>query len=350
MSMPVKGLTLGLLLPLMLIGSGCGYLLGDQGVFRDRSEDYKKAPDLPPVTVPEGMESVPMREIYAIPQVEETYLEPGEFEVPRPAPLASGTGQELVKIQKLGDERWILIGVAPGQLWPQVRNFMSASGMQVARADARAGIMESNWLAVEGESLSSRFRFRMEQGVQRGTSELHILQMTQRGAEGEWPGKSDDMQLEAQMIQAVAQYLADSAESAPVSMVAEQGISAGGKISLQETPQGDSFLRLELPYDRAWASLGRALEKSYFEITDRDRSAGIYYVRFLPEGTDEEQGWWSSLWDDDDAPPPDRVYLVTMSRLSGEAVSITLKPLDSGVSLDMREQQEMLTAIKGNIN
>ena len=186
--------------------------------------------------------------------------------------------------------------------------------------------------------------------MQRGTSELHILQMTQRGAEGEWPGKSDDMQLEAQMIQAVAQYLADSAESAPVSMVAEQGISAGGKISLQETPQGDSFLRLELPYDRAWASLGRALEKSYFEITDRDRSAGIYYVRFLPEGTDEEQGWWSSLWDDDDAPPPDRVYLVTMSRLSGEAVSITLKPLDSGVSLDMREQQEMLTAIKGNIN
>jgi outer membrane protein assembly factor BamC len=337
-------------MPLVLVAGGCSYLLGDQGVFRDRSEDYKKAPDLPPVTVPEGMESAPMREIYAIPQVEEIYLEPGEFEVPRPAPLAAGTGQELVKIQKLGEDRWILIGVAPGQVWPQVRNFMSASGMQVARADARAGIMDSNWLAVEGESLPSRFRFRMEQGVQRGTSELHILQMTQRGSGEEWPDRSDDMQLEVQMIQAVAQYLADSAESAPVSMVAEQGISAGGKISLQESPRGGTFLRLELPYDRAWASLGRALEKSSFEITDRDRSSGIYYVRFLGEAADDDPGWWSSLWQDDDAPPPERVYLVTMSALPGEAVSIELKPQDSAVLLEKREEQEMLTAIKGNIN
>ena len=83
---------LALLIPLLLACGGCGYLMGDQGVFRDRSEDYKKAPDLPPVAVPEGMESAPMREIYAIPKVEESYLEPGEFQVPRPSPLASSGG------------------------------------------------------------------------------------------------------------------------------------------------------------------------------------------------------------------------------------------------------------------
>jgi len=350
MRMRMKAVGFVLLAPLLMTSGGCGYLMGDQGVFRDRSEDYKKAPDLPPVTVPEGMESAPMREIYAIPRVEEVYLEPGEFEVPRPSPLASGTGQELVKIQKLGEDRWILIGVAPGQLWPQVRNFMSSSGMQIARADARAGIMESNWLTVEGESLPSRFRFRMEQGVQRGTSELHVLQMSRRGGEETWPSRSDDFQLEAQMIQGVAQYLADSAETAPVSMVAEQGISAGGKISMQETPQGDTYLRLELPYDRAWASLGRALEKASFQITDRDRSSGIYYVQFLRDGDDEEPGWWSGLWGDDDAPPEESVYLVSMASLPDDAVSIRLETQEAGVSLDKRERQEMLTAIKGNLN
>ena len=53
---------------------------------------------------------------------------------------------------------------------------------------------------------------------------------------------------------AIAQFLADSADSAPVSMIAEQGISAGGKISMQEAPEGYTYMRLELPFDRAWAS------------------------------------------------------------------------------------------------
>jgi outer membrane protein assembly factor BamC len=336
---------------LLLSVTGCGYIFGDQGVFRDRSEDYKKALQTPPVIVPAGMDSTPLRDIYVIPPVDDNYLAQGEFEVPRPAPLTSGAGQETVKIQKLGDESWILVGVAPGQVWPQVRNFMSASGMQIARADARAGIMESNWLTVEGQSLDSRFRFRMEQGVQRGTSELHVLQMTQGASTTEWPGKSDDPVQGAEMLQAIAQFLADSTESAPVSMIAEQGISTGGKISMQEAPEGYAYLRLELPFDRAWASMGRALQKSSFEITDKDRSSGTYYVRFQSDAGEEEQGWWSQLWKREDAQPPsDQVFLVLMKSLPEQAVSIRLKPQDAGLSLDKREEQEILTMIKGNIH
>ena len=125
---------------LMLSGAGCGYIFGDDGIFRDRSEDYKAASELPPITVPPGMKSVPLREIYVIPPVEDKFLSKGEFEVPKPAPLSAGAGSDVVRIQKLGDASWALIGIAPGQVWPQVRNFMSASGMQVARADAQAAL------------------------------------------------------------------------------------------------------------------------------------------------------------------------------------------------------------------
>jgi len=331
--------------------TGCGYLFGDKGVFRDRSEDYKKAPQTQPLVVPEGMQSVPLRDMYVIPPVQDSFLSQGEFEVPRPVPLSTGAGSEVVRIQKLGDDSWALIGVAPGQVWPEVRNFMSASGMQIARADAQAGIMESNWLTVEGQPLTSRFQFRIDQGVQRGTSELHVLQMSQAANAAPWPDKSDDPAQAAQMLQAVAQFLADSSESAPVSMIAEQGIAAGGKITLVDVPQGESYLRLELPFDRAWASLGLALGKSGFEITDKDRSSGLYYVRYLGQAAEGEKGWWARLWDSDDAHPMvGQQFVVTMQALPDNAVSIRLRPQDEGITFDHREDQDLLVVIKGNID
>jgi outer membrane protein assembly factor BamC len=340
-----------LLSALLLSGTGCGSIFGDKGVFRDRSDDYKKAPETPPISVPAGMDSTTLTDIYVIPPIEDKFLSQGKFQVPQPVPLATGAGSEVVRIQKLGDESWILISVAPGQVWPEVRNFMSASGMQIARSDAKAGIMESNWVTVEGQPLASRFRFRMEQGVQRGTSELHVLQMRQAGSANEWPDKSDDPAQAAAMLQAIAQFLADSTDSAPVSMIAEQGISAGGKISLQQAPEGYSYLRLELPFDRAWASVGRALEKSTFEITDKDRSGGIYYVRFLGLGAEKEQGWWASLWNSDDARPlVGQIFLVSMQTLPEQAVTIRLRPQDDGITFGKREEQELLIMIKGNID
>lgn len=350
--MYMKVVKAGLISTLLLAGTGCGYIFGDQGVFRDRSEDYKKAPAPPPVTVPAGMDSAALREIYVIPQVEDNFLAEGEFTVPRPAPLVSGsTGSEVVRIQKLGDQSWALIGVAPGQVWPQVRSFMAASGMQVARVDARGGIMETGWVSVEGKPMAARFRFRMEQGVQRGTSELHVLQMNQAGNVNEWPAKSDDPSQAAEMLQAIAQFLADSTESPPVSMIAEQGISAGGKISMQEAPEGYTYIRLDLPYDRAWASLGRALEKSTFEITDRDRSAGIYYVRLLGSKEDDDEGWLDWMWSsDEEQPMAGQLFLISMKALPEQAVSIRLQPQDKGVTLDKREEQGLLSLIKGNIN
>ncbi|CAA0123932.1 Outer membrane protein assembly factor BamC [Halioglobus japonicus] len=336
---------------LVLSSTGCGYIFGDEGIFRDRSQDYKAAPELPPITVPPGMESVPLREIYVIPPVEDKFLAQGKFEAPKPAPLSSGAGSDVVRIQKLGDASWALIGVAPGQVWPQVRNFISASGMQVTRADAQSGIMETNWVTVEGENLTSRFQFRIDQGVQRGTSELHVLQMRQTGGDATWPDKSDDPSQAKEMLRAVSQYLADSADSAPVSMIAEQGISAGGRIAMLEGPDGSSYLQLDLPFDRAWASLGRALGEASFEITDKDRSSGVYYVLFTGEAEAQEEGWWGSLWNsDDDRPMVGEAFVINVQTISDRAVTIQLRPQDASFPFDNRDGQQLLSVIKGNID
>ena len=111
-------------------------------------------------------------------------------------------------------------------------------------------------------------------------------------------------------------------------------------------------MRLELPFDRAWAPLGRALEKSSFEITDRDRSSGTYYVRFLEGGADDEEGWWGVFWDTaDDELLLDEVLVVSMTTLpTGPAVTISIRPQDASVPFDERKTQELLSLIKGNIN
>jgi outer membrane protein assembly factor BamC len=335
----------------LLACGGCGYLFGDQGVFRDKSEDYKKAPELPVIAVPEGKDNEALREIYAIPPVQDELVFAGEFEVPRPAPLVAGAGDEVVRIQKLGDDSWALIGEAPGQVWPQVRSFLSAADIRVARVDARAGIMETAWLELEGQPMASRFRFRIEQGVQRGTSELHILQMNQAGDIDSWPAKSDNQPQEGEMLKALAQYVADSAGTAPVSMIANQAISASGKISMQESPEGYTYIRLGLPFDRAWASTGRALVASTFEITDRDRSAGQYYARFIGSQDEDDEGWFDWLWgSDEDHPLAGQVFIVSIEAQDAQTVTVRMWPQDATVAFDKREEQGLLALIKGNIN
>ncbi|MEH6582799.1 MAG: outer membrane protein assembly factor BamC [Halioglobus sp.] len=341
----------GALLSLVLVSSsGCGYLFGDNGVFRDKSEDYKKSPERAKLQLPEGKDANALQDIYVVPEIRDSLVLSGEFEVPRPTPLVAGSSDEIVRIQKLGDERWALVSMAPGQLWPQVRSFLAAAGVQVVRVDARAGLLETGWITLEGESMASRFQFRIEQGVQRGNSELHVLQMNQAGDINSWPIQSNNLQQESDMLQGVAQFIANSSDSAPVSMIADQAISATGKISLQESANGHTFIRVGLSYQRAWASLAKALEASTFEISDRDRSRGEYYVSFIGPDAEEEEGWFDWLFDDDGHPLAGQNFLVKMDAESDSSVAISLLPVEGAEPLDVRQEQALLATIKGNIN
>lgn len=351
MAVMIKTFRAGVAALLLVSLVGCGYLFGDQGVFRDTSEDYKRAPEVPKIAVPEGKNTETLQEAYPIPDVQDSMLMAGEFEVPRPTPLVAGSADEMVKIQRLGEKSWALIAEAPGQVWPQVRSFLTSASISVARIDARAGVIETGWMELQGHDMASRFRFRIDQGVQRGTSELHVLQMNQAGDVDNWPPGSDSPEQESEMLQALAQYIANSAGTAPVSMVANQEIDAAGKITLKESSRGEAYLALELPFDRAWASLGRALTKSTFEIVDRDRSTGVYYTRFLGPDSQEEDGWFDWLWDsEEEHPHAGDTFIVSVETVSATAVTIHLRPQGPEVALDLRDQQALLSLIRGNIN
>ena len=302
-----------LTLCLVLALGGCGWL-GKQEWIRDRSHDYRKAKIEPELRVPPGLDSGTLQDIYVIPPTNQSLaVAEGEFEVPRPTPLVSRESEEMVRIQRLGDEEWMLANVAPGQLWPQLRAYLSTRGMQVARVDARAGIIETTWFQGPEADMNERYRFRIEQGVQRNTAELHVLQMYQVGDAANWPETSSDSERSGDMLLSVAQYIASATEEAPVSMMAQQAMGEGGKVNLLEDPDGTTWVQLKLPYYRAWASVDRALRESSFEVRDLDRSSGVFYVRFIPP--EEEDGWFSWMFGSDKEAEAvgDQDFLITLS-------------------------------------
>ena len=114
----------------------------------------------------------------------------------------------------------------------------------------------------------------------------------------------------------------------------------------------DSYLRLELPFERAWASVAKALQSSGFEITDRNRSEGTYYLNYRGEVDGEESsGWFGWLGgDDEDKHPLTGVpLLMTMAEASASTVIIRLAT-EEGRSASSEDLLTLLQLVKGNIN
>ena len=62
------------------------------------------------------------------------------------------------------------------------------------------------------------------------------------------------------------------------------------KVYLVRDASGQPVIDLRLPFDRAWASLGRALERANLAVRDLDRSTGVYFVNYEPRRDKPKEG------------------------------------------------------------
>src|SRR5690606_32001513 len=232
----------------------------------NREDDYLKADSLPPLQIPNQLNSEAVGELYQVPPVTDddaSFVEDTDhFSVPRPRPLSANALVERVKIQRLGEERWILVNVQPGQVWPQVSNFLSSNQLRVARTDINLGLLETGWVSfseTEGESETvHRFRVRIDKGIQPDSSEIHVLHMEVSRAEAPdvsgWPEQSSSKEREHWLVNEMATNLAaeDIAEAGGTSLVA-QAIGGEAKSDLRMV-DGEPVLRLQLGRERALAT------------------------------------------------------------------------------------------------
>jgi outer membrane protein assembly factor BamC len=105
-------------------------------------------------------------------------------------------------------------------------------------------------------------------------------------------------------------------------------VAAPARATLRKGGDGTA-LALNEQFDRAWRRVGLALDRVGFTVEDRDRSKGIYFVRYIdPEidnKTAENRGWFSRLkfWGGSDAKKNEQ-YRVVVQDMGGERAEVNV--------------------------
>lgn len=295
----VPSLVLAFVLALPL--SGCGIFFGEDGWFRNRGSDYQKADNIPPLVLDQNLDRQALGELYPIAPLTAADMEdlPEADEVPRPMPISANILEENVKIQRLGDQTWILMNVAPGEVWPRLRSFLNINGLTVARADISTGVIETDWIQFKTNlDTYDRYRLQIDQGVQPDTSEIHIIHMsiptgTQPALDTPWPQKSSNPERERWLLDEIAATLASDTTEGGTSLLA-QAIGGASKAGLGMR-KGEPILSLRLDRARALGTLSHAVKQEGFIPYDSHGGEGIFYVYYRkpdPEGP----GWFSRKW------------------------------------------------------
>lgn len=239
--------------------------------------------------------------------------------------------QGEVRIERVGQQRWLAAPIPPDALWPRVKAFWEQRGYTLATEDAAAGVMETNWyenrIKPPGEGVRGlfgrlvgalydtgerdRFRTRIERVS--GGSEVYIahrgaaeVYTTETRDSTTWRPRPTDPQLEAEMLQQLLLALTATVEAATPQKKAPAGAPAAAVAAGTQAPararltSGPAAVEVDEPFDRAWRRVGLALDRGGFTVEDRDRAAGVYYVRYIdPKSAGkDEPGWWSKLWGD----------------------------------------------------
>ncbi len=274
--------------------SACNYLGGEDGVFRDRSNEYQQAQIVPQMRIPNELDSYTIDQLYVIP--EQIIEDSVAFEeVPMPRPIETRR-REGVIIQSLSEKRWILIDATPGQVWPRIRDYWTELQIALDYENPSAGIMETAWVEL-GSDRDNRHKYRIviEPGLHSGYSEIYVVHLENLRSEPiptvvTWPEVSSSTDLEQEMLRSVSQFLADRNDiyqASSASLLAGT-IQAESKANIIENAGGEPILELKVDYNRAWVQIRQALESAEIDIVDSNRDQSFFSVRFAGIVQDEE--------------------------------------------------------------
>ncbi len=228
------------------------------------------------------------------------------------------------RIERGGDQRWIVAKAEPAQVWFIVREFWLDLGFSLARETPEAGIVETNWYEtranVETTGLRGvlnrtlpgmfstgerdRFRTRIERGTEPGMTEIYV---SHRGMEEvflnsqdttRWTPRGSDRDLEAEMLGRLLVKLGEPTRKATLADAGKPGapaVMAGSAptpapVNAVLQNGGAGPLVVNDGFDRAWRRVGLALDRSGFTVEDRDRSKGVFFVRYIDPDADAQQG------------------------------------------------------------
>ncbi len=93
-----------------------------------------------------------------------------------------------------------------------------------------------------------------------------------------WQPRPADPNLEAEMLTRLMVKLGTNQQVAAAEV---KGAKIEPRAMLSTRPNGQPVLALKDDFDRGWRRVGLSLDRLGFAVQDRDRAAGLYYVRYL---------------------------------------------------------------------
>jgi outer membrane protein assembly factor BamC len=280
--------------------------------------------------------------------------------VPAPAVAPSASN---ARIERGGNQRWLAVDVPPETAYGVVKSFWPSVGLAIERDDPQAGVIETSWaenrakipldvirrtvgkvfdgLYSSGEQ--DRYRTRIER-TPNNTTEIYVTQRklveTYVGSGKDstvWIPGPPDADLEVEMLQRLLGRFAPAAVPAPAVAV---NAAAPAAIPVTQVPtfarlitasaEAPSRVEVREPFDRAWRRVGLALDRGGFTVEDRDRTRGLYFVRYLdPEyeaKIKSQQGLLARIFSSD--PKIEAQQFRIQVAAAGEATAVTVQDRD----------------------
>src|SRR5690606_27988521 len=111
-----------------------------------------------------------------------------------------------------------------------------------------------------------------------------------------WQPRPVDPELETEFLRRLMVQLGVSQEQSK-QQAASVGAAPAARSATVATVDGRPVVQVRDGFDRAWRRVGLALDRTGFTVEDRDRSAGIYFVRYVTPNADrKEPGFFGKLF------------------------------------------------------
>jgi outer membrane protein assembly factor BamC len=320
--------------------SACSVLEGDK-------IDYKSASKGSSLEVPPDLKQLSRETRYAVPGgvVSANALQAGQAAQPS-GPQAALSTMGDVRIERNGNQRWLVVNRPADKLWDPVREFWLENGFTLALDQSNIGIMETDWaenrakipqdfirnaLGKVLDSLYStgerdKFRTRLERNAEGGT-EIYVshrgMQEVFNSSTKEttvWQPREADPELETEFLRRMMVKLGVSQEQAKAVASASATRPPAARV---DNVNGVPVVQIAEGFDRAWRRVGLALDRTGFTVEDRDRSQGLYFVRYVaPKDEEKKPGFLGKLFGSEKAVPPLKYRIVVRSQGDATTVSV----------------------------
>jgi outer membrane protein assembly factor BamC len=353
---------------LLVLAGGCG-TVGDA---LDNKVDYKSQGTLPPLEIPPDL-TTPARDTrYVMPENARQSATLSGYQQERREQARAGNTTVLpqvadMRVERAGNERWLVLQQPPEKVWGLVRDFWLERGFLIKYEQPEAGVMETDWaenranipqgairdllgrIADQVYSTAERDKFRTRldrtpdgKGTEiyishRGMKEVYVApDQTQTG----WEPRDPDPGLEAEFLRLLMVRLGADQERAKV---AASPAPQPDRAQIVKSSDGTQRLQVNEPFDRAWRRVGLALDRVGFTVEDRDRQNGLYFVRYAdPESEmalkDAQRGFLSRLFSSGDGKVKAEQYRVQV-RQEQDRSQVNVLNKDGGAETSVTAQR-----------